>query len=104
MKIVQQGPVIVNDHSWLIVDTEDVKLMEVDLKSKYCEVDVKIGDLGLGLGAGEYSCKLDENFDREGFTEVNFKDECDGYEIFQADISRYTLRITFVNKKKMETV
>jgi hypothetical protein len=104
MKIVQQGPVIVNDHSWLIVDTEDVKLMEVDLKSKYCVVDVKIGDLGLGLGTNVHSCKLDENYDREGFTEINFKDEYEGYEIFQADISRYTLRITFVNKKKMENV
>ena len=75
--------------------------MEVDLKSKYCEVVVHIGSLGLGLGTNEYSCKLDENYDREGFTEVNFKDECEGYEIFQADISRYTLRITFVNKNKM---
>ncbi len=98
VKIEHQGAPIVNtDNVHTVAQSKDIILLEIDMRSKYCEVMMHIHDEcpSVLICKGEHSLHL--NDDEEGTTEL----ELCGYKewnIFLAEILRYTLRVCLVKR------
>ena len=92
IKTEEQGAPIVNvDNVSIRKQCKDVVLLEVDLASKCCEVFTHSGK-DIFISANDFSSHLSENVEREKMTVISLVGY-EGWEIFLAEIARYTLRI-----------
>ena len=104
IKIVRQGPPIVNtDAVWIVKQGDGFIAAEIDMRSKWCVVDSTFpgsdGQLGFSISAQERSCHLKEDEDKDGWTEVLLEDfSCEEWDIFTVECSRYTVRLTLVRR------
>ena len=95
LHVRHKGAPIVN-HGFLLRNTPKLVALEIDLKSKYCEVVCTTGGdgeaPGLHIGATNRSLNLNKKVKRDEPTAIDFKGY-DGWDIFAADIFSYTLRV-----------
>lgn len=97
IKVFMQGKVVVNS-GIVYKQGKNVVALEIDLKSKYCEVCMitggSEGQVGLVIGPTPRSLYLNRRYKREE-TWVEFP-EFKGWNIWAADIARYTLRVCLI--------
>ena len=96
--IEQQGaPVISSVYTTIIHD--NIIALEIDMKSKYCEIGGHVstseGYCGIMIDAIKSSLYLDESKDKDMFTSIMFT-EYKGWSIYCADVGRYTIRVVLV--------
>jgi hypothetical protein len=94
LDIVSQGAPVVND-GYIHAAGADIVAIYIDLKSKRCEVVATGGGDGIPsvwVGANEESLHLNQDADRASMTEIAFP-EYDGWDVFSATCSRYTLAV-----------
>lgn len=102
-KIVNQGKPRVNCAPALVVaSSESIVAFEIDMHSKWCEVDATSsgpnGGLAVHVGTMDRSCHLDETKDLP-WTEIEFPDyKCNEWDIFAAECCRYTLRVVLTKR------
>ncbi len=90
--VKHQGAPLINVDNVHVI-TNDMIALSVDMKSKYCEVMAYAnidGCPAVIVGTNEHSLHLNE--DVEGDTDIVFYGY-EGWYVFIADISRYTLRV-----------
>jgi hypothetical protein len=95
IKIIQPGAPVINS-AWVVYKTDQVILIEVDLQSKYCSVNISSGNSVL-INANEYSLHLDDSVDPDLDTWVEFP-EAEGYSFFGHSSGRYTIQLTFFKR------
>ena len=91
------GAPIVN-YAYVFKASDDIVCIEVDMKSKYCEV-IAIGSNSIWIGATANSLHLNEEISRNEATEIIFP-TFEDWEIFTAVGERYTIRICFYKWEK----
>lgn len=96
IKIVQAGAPVI-DSAWTVYKTDQVILIEMGLKSKYCEVGASC-DNGVFIDPTEHSLYLDTSADPESSTWVEFP-EAKGYSFFGSSSGRYTIQLTFFKRE-----
>lgn len=94
-KIMSPGAAIVNS-AWIVYKTDQVILIEVDLKTKYTRVNSSCGN-GVFIECSATSLYTDPNVSIEEDTWVEFP-EAEGYSFFGASSGRYTLQLTFFKR------
>ena len=92
-EVVRQGKPVVND-AWLVYRSDTVNMVEIDLKSKWCQVGYTAGT-NVGIEATDRSNQLDETWEDDS-TEISFPRYQRGWRIWVCELNRYTLRICFV--------
>ncbi len=96
--INKQGATLVNCGNVLEI-SENIVALEIDLKSKNCEVISSYycsdGKRGIILGANENSLHLHENIDRDSLTEIEFP-QFKNWSVFSWNIGRYTLNVCLI--------
>lgn len=99
-KIENQGAPIIN-YAYIFEQTNNIVLIGVDLKSKYCEIDCTTGGdnepIGVYISAGKETIRLNKDVDKEEPTKIIFP-EFIGYDIFALSLSRYTLKVCLIKK------
>lgn len=103
LKIVRQGPPVVNtDAVWIVKQGDGFIAAEIDMRSKWCVIDSTFcsdGQLGFSISSQERSCHLKEDEDKDGWTEVLLEDfSCKEWDIFTVECSRYTVRLVLVRR------
>lgn len=91
--IIQQGAPRVNV-AWIKASSETVAAIFVDLHSKRCDIDDLDGQIRI-RAIPEISLHLDDAKPVNSETVIAFP-EFAGWEVFLAEISRYTLRVCLV--------
>jgi len=94
IKINSQGAPVVNN-AVIYYQNNKIVIIEVDMKSKWCQIDYTTGINSIGIGATDRSCWLDKTKDKESYTEISFP-EFKEYETWTCSLNRYTLRICLV--------
>lgn len=94
-KIGIQGAAIVNS-AWIVYKTDQVILIEVDLKTKYARVN-SFCENEVFIECSAASLYTDQNVSIEEDTWVEFP-EAEGYSFFGASSSRYTIQLTFFRR------
>jgi len=97
VRVLDQGAPVVNCHGVSEIIKENIVLLEIDMRSKNCEVKAYANGPSVFIGSTEYSVDLNENGDPDEWTWVDFP-KYNGWEIFLSDISRYTLRMCLINR------
>ena len=81
---------------------KNIVALEIDLKSKYCEVSCSFGGsdgtCGVYINANERSLHLNEKVNRDEPTVIEFTDFV-GWDVFACGIGRYTLRVCLTRKE-----
>ena len=100
--IKQQGaPVLSQDVAYVLKEGEEIVALTIDMHSKYCEIGGSIsgsnGDCGILVGAKETSLYLDENKDKDSYTEIYFP-EFDGWDCIASNGGRYSLYVCLIKK------
>lgn len=98
---ISNGEVLVN-HRHVRIHHSNVVCLEVDLATKYAEIacyDYNVEEVPtIFLTAGVDALHIDPK--QEGrWTGVSFKDYA-GWDVFAAEVSRYTLRVTLTKSKE----
>lgn len=102
IKVAVQGGPVLNDGMVMAVGP-NVVAIEVDMKSKRCEVAAHtetwthVPELWI---SGDNALHLKKGCERE-LTAVTFP-EYRGWQVFLAEISRYTLRVCLVRREKQD--
>lgn len=102
MEIEIQGKPRISDVGLTVrVSTPDIVAVEIDMSSKWCEVDGTYTDgdvFGIEIVAGIMSQHLDDTKESQ-VTLVKFPDMLDtDWELFTAQGGRYTIRVVFIKK------
>lgn len=102
-EVTHQGAVIANDNGVVYRESEDICIVCMDLETERARTS------GTGFGGGdppnvfleatEGSIHLHKEKSRDEVTVVSFP-EFVGWTIFMADVSRYTLSLTFLKDKE----
>lgn len=97
IKITEQGKPVI-DEGWVVQAGKNVVAIQIEMISKYCEtVGHLCGEIpGIIIQPSTRSTNLKE--DAEEFTETIFP-EFAGYDVFAANIFRYTLNVCLVKKE-----
>ncbi len=96
-RIVEQGAPLVN-WAWIVAESPEIVALEIDLKSKNCATGATCSDgsmESLLIEATEYSLHLHPRRRREAWTQISFP-RWPTWDIFAANIARYTLRVCLV--------
>ncbi len=99
--ITSQGAPIVNDVH-LHEDGANLVALEIDMKSKYCTVDMSSEDEGIPcihIEANDSSLKLNENFGLTESTGISFP-EYKGWDVYATGAGRYSIRVVLIRKKR----
>jgi hypothetical protein len=98
VEVVRQGkPVVDADASHVLAACRDLVAVEIDLKSKWCEVNAVSGD-EVWIGTTERSINLKEDSE-EDLTCIRFPEfDQKIWAFFSQELSRYTLRVVFVRR------
>jgi hypothetical protein len=98
VEVVRQGKPVVNaDASYIMAAGEDLVAAEIDMHSKYCEVDATCGG-ELWIGTNENSIHLKDDAAEET-TAIRFPEfDPKVWDFFSMGISRYTLRVVLVRR------
>jgi len=111
IKILQKGKAVIAQEkiAYIKIQSPDIILLMVDMTTKYCEVSYIIDNITLSIDLTERSFETFEKkyskTDKQGMmiksTEITFPELTkEGFEVFQATISKYTLRVTMYKKPK----
>jgi len=96
--IRKQGAPVVNG-GYVYRIGRNIVALEIDLKSKYCEVSISFkdsdGTCGLYITTNERSIHLNKKVSREEPTVLEFPDFI-GWDVFAYGIGRYTLSVCLV--------
>lgn len=99
--IKHQGAPIIND-GYVREIGKNIVALEIDLRSKYCEVSFSFGGsdgtCGMYVNANERSLHLNEKVKRDEPTEIEFTDFV-GWDVFACGIGRYTLSVCLIRKQ-----
>jgi hypothetical protein len=91
---VMQGAPVVNE-AFIYKRSPEIVLIDVALHSKSCEI-AAVGSNGdvpiVDIQANEHTLHVDESKERGAITEIRF-DDFDGWSVYSANTSRYTLRV-----------
>jgi hypothetical protein len=105
-KIKQQGSPIFNSAA-LLCNHPDVAVIEIDMKSKYCDVELTGSDCCKGssiplivIAANDRSLHLHPRKDRNAWTEISFP-AFDGFSVMATGSGRYTITVCLVNIEKV---
>lgn len=102
LKITHQGAPLINTHITCMKRYSDVIVLVVDLKSKHCGVMAhSVGDdscPAIIICANQRSLHLNEEVNSYEPTDIEFP-EYKGWDIFLAEITRYTLRICLIKRE-----
>jgi hypothetical protein len=107
-KVIRQGAPIVN-FAVILSEHEDIALIDIDLKSKYCEAystGLEEDNPTITLMADENSLYLNRKYKRDDATEIWFP-RYKGWTIYMAEIHKYTCSICLWKhemKKEYETI
>ena len=97
---IQGGPILSDIYGYIETKGKNIVAIEIDLKSKYCDVDYTIhgsdGDCGIGIVATEESLHINKK-KKEVATEIYFP-EFNGWYIWATNLSRYTLYVCLVRE------
>jgi hypothetical protein len=94
-KIIMAGAAIVNS-AWIVYKTDQVILIEVDLRTKYTRVNASCNHSVFIECTGD-SLYTNPDVALEGDTWIEFP-EAEGYSFFGASGGRYTLQLTFFKR------
>jgi len=100
--IIRQGAPIVNTNNVDIIrQGAGFIAVEIDMHTKWCFIDSTFsgseGQLGFSISATDRSCHLQENTDKEDWTEVVIEDfKSSEWAIFTVDCCRYTVRLVLL--------
>lgn len=94
-KIEHQGSVVVNS-STIVLLKDNIVCIDLDLKTKYCEVDA-ITDDGVYISATERTLEADNSIDISTPTKVSFKNYKD-WKFYASNNGRYTISIVLIKK------
>ena len=95
IKIVQQGAPVINS-AWVVYKTDQVIMIEVDLKTKYTRVNSSCSN-AVFIECTEDSLYMDPEHCIAEDTWVEFP-EAEGYSFFGSSSGRYTLQLTFFKR------
>lgn len=95
VKIMALGAAIV-EHAWVVYKTDQVILIEVNLKTKYTRVNSSCSN-GVFIECTEDSLYMNPEHCIAEDTWVEFP-EAEGYSFFGASGGRYTLQLTFFKR------
>lgn len=98
IKVIEQGAPVVQ-LAWLVLKTKNFAAFEVDMQSKWCEVDCSGGVDNLpmvSIGTNSRSTYL--SYDGNQATMIGFP-EFPGWDVWVAECSRYTLRVCLQKTK-----
>lgn len=102
LRVDLQGAPVVND-AHVFKGGDEVVLVYVDLKSKYCTIGMGCYGTdrspGLYINSDENCTNLNKGEGVESFTKITFP-EFIGWDIFADAISKYTISICFVKNKQ----
>lgn len=98
-----------NNLFWIVAEGEDVVVVETTMKTKYANIGayITLGDTlagskkgypGIVLDCDENTIKLDDRFDKDKWTWVEFPTLI-GYSCRGTQTGRYTITLTFVKDK-----
>lgn len=98
--IKHKGAPIINEGRVLEIG-KNIVALEIDLKSKYCEVSCSFGGsggtCGVYVNANKRSLHLNEKVNRDEPTAIEFTDFV-GWDVFACGIGRYTLSVCLTRK------
>ena len=98
--IKTQGSPLING-GYVRETGENIVALEIDLKSKYCEISCSFGGsdgtCGVWIEANERSLNLNKEVKRGAPTIIEFTD-FSGWEVFAGNIGRYTLSVCLIRK------
>lgn len=102
--IIQQGAPVINS-GYIVEQSENLIAIEIDMKSKYCEVALFTHKdpeniCGLMIGTNEDSLNLKEDAAKDTYTEIEFTN-FKGFRIFAANIGRYMLSVCLIKDKEV---
>lgn len=103
IKVTHQGSPAVNTDSVYWKKYDEVILLTIGMRSKYCEILGQGPDNMITIVANERSMHLMDGVDRDEPTDIELTGYNEGWRIFLAEISRYTLRIC-LEKENVEAV
>lgn len=99
--IKHKGAPIINE-GYVREIGKNIVALEIDLKSKYCEVSCSFGGsdgtCGVYVNANERSLYLNEKVKQDEPTAIEFTDFV-GWDVFACDIARYTLSVCLIRKE-----
>lgn len=105
-RISRQGAPVVNS-VYLVCQHEDVVVLNIDMKSKYCNVSCTGSNNHHGqsiplilIGAIEESLCLHKNHERDDFTEITFP-AYEGFAVMATGGGRYDIVVCLVNLAKV---
>lgn len=103
--IIQQGTPVINS-GCIIEQSENLIAIEIDMKSKYCEIAMFTHKdpenvCGLMIEANEDSLNLKEGIDKDMSTEIEFTN-FKGFSVFAANLGRYTVSVCLIRDKEMK--
>src|SRR5208283_1806494 len=105
INIERQGAPVVKEEAYIVHKTKDVALVLVDFRSKWCEVMCQMGgtneEPALSICATKRSTALDKKFHVDDDTKISFPD-FKGWDMFCYDLTKYSLKITFIKFKLNE--
>lgn len=95
---LQGAPILSDNQGYIVTRGKNIVAIEVDLQSKYCDIDYTIsgsdGECGIGIIATKESLYLNEKR-KDVCTEIYFP-EFSGWTIWASNLSRYTLYVCFI--------
>ncbi len=100
-RVTAQGAPVLNS-AYIVREAEGIVALEIDLKSKHCEVSAVStceGKESLWIEATEHSLHLHRHRKRDDITAIEFP-RWPGYEIFATYLGRYTLDVCLVKRKE----
>jgi hypothetical protein len=100
LEIPVQGAPIVN-YAHVCEVGENIVAIEIDMMSKYCEVDAfvggSVGECGIYIGTNSHSLKLNKNVVSSAPTLVEFP-QFNGWHVFSAHIGRYNVSVCLIKR------
>ena len=96
--ITNQGAPVINS-GIIYKKSKDIVLIEIDLKSKYCNEVAYVGDKypGISISAIKESLYLKEDVDKDEPTIIKFP-EFEGYYIYASTSGRYTINLCLLKR------
>lgn len=99
--IKRHGAPIVNS-VYIREISKNIAAIEIDMKSKYCEIDYALGgsdgSCGIHITADDRSRHLNDLVNRGEPTIIEFTD-FKGWDVFSCSSGRYTLKICLIRKQ-----
>jgi len=102
LEIVMQGaPVVGSDKALVWARADNILCLDIDLDSKHCALAGEGGHDGYGevyINEREDTIHPEEGPGGKGLTGIRFP-PLQGWDVYNASLSRYTLRVTLVKAK-----